>query len=191
METAMMTRRLLALALAGTAGLFGFAAPAIGGDLVPHDTMSLHADARQQAPDFVGLDRWFNSEPLSIRNLRGKVVLVNFWTYGCINCVHTLPHVTQLYAKYKDRGFVVIGIHTPEFPFERSAGNVQTALKRHGIAYPVAQDNDSRTWNAYSNQYWPAQYIVDRSGNVIYQHAGEGQYDEMDRIVARLLEPSS
>jgi len=191
METAMVTRRFLALALAGTAGLFGFAAPAISGDLAPQDTMSLHADARQPAPDFVGLDRWFNSEPLSIRNLRGKVVLVNFWTYGCINCVHTLPHVTQLYAKYKDRGFVVIGIHTPEFPFERSAANVQTALKRHGITYPVAQDNDSRTWNAYSNQYWPAQYIVDRSGKVIYQHAGEGQYDEMDRIVARLLEASS
>ena len=114
------------------------------------------------APNFVGLGNWFNSAPLNIGDLRGKVVLVNFWTYGCVNCVNALPHVTDLYAKYRDRGLVVVGIHTPEFPFERSAANVQAALKRHGITYPVAQDNDSKTWNAYRNQYWPSQYIVDQ-----------------------------
>ncbi|WP_244432053.1 thioredoxin family protein [Rhodopseudomonas sp. B29] len=187
----MTTRRMLTLALGFSTGLLGFAAPAISGEATTPVAPSLQADARQPAPDFVGLDRWFNSRPLSVKDLRGKVVLVNFWTYGCVNCVHTLPHVTQLYAKYKDRGFVVVGIHTPEFPFERSASNVTAALKRHGITYPVAQDNDSHTWDAYRNQYWPAQYIVDRNGNVVYQHAGEGAYDEMDHIVARLLKAES
>ena len=116
------------------------------------------AAVKGEAPEFAGITNWFNSTPLRLADLRGKVVLVDFWTYGCVNCVNTLPHVTALYAKYKDRGFVVVGIHTPEFPFERSASNVQAALKRHGITYPVAQDNDSQTWNAYRNRYWPAQY---------------------------------
>ena len=135
------------------------------------------AATQATAPDFVGLGNWFNSAPLKLADLRGKVVLVNFWTYGCVNCVNTLPHVTGLYAKYRDRGLVVVGIHTPEFPFERSASNVQAALKRHGITYPVAQDNDSQTWNAYRNRYWPAQYIVDQNGKIVFQHDGEGQYD--------------
>ncbi|MBR2118173.1 MAG: thioredoxin family protein [Pseudomonadota bacterium] len=149
------------------------------------------AEITTTAPEFTGLGNWFNSQPLTLASLRGKVVLVNFWTYGCVNCVNTLPHVTQLYAKYKDKGFVVVGIHTPEFPFEHSANNVQAALKRHGITYPVAQDNKSATWNAYRNQYWPAQYIVDQSGKIVYSHAGEGAYDEIDRTVGKLLNASS
>jgi thiol-disulfide isomerase/thioredoxin len=143
------------------------------------------------APNFVGLGNWFNSAPLNIADLRGKVVLVNFWTYGCSNCVNTLPHVTELYAKYRDRGLVVVGIHTPEFPFEHSAANVRAALKRHGITYPVAQDNDSRTWDAYHNQYWPSQYIVDQSGKIVFHHDGEGQYEQIDRTIAKLLNASS
>jgi len=143
------------------------------------------------APDFAGISNWFNSKPLHIADLRGKVVLVDFWTYGCVNCVNTLPHVTDLYAKYRDKGLVVVGVHTPEFPFERSASNVQAALKRHGITYPVAQDNESKTWNAYRNQYWPAQYIIDQSGKIVFQHEGEGRYDEIDRTVARLLNADS
>jgi thiol-disulfide isomerase/thioredoxin len=149
------------------------------------------AAAQNTAPNFVGITNWFNSAPLDIADLRGKVVLVDFWTYGCVNCVNTLPHVTALYEKYKDRGLVVVGVHTPEFPFERSAGNVQAALKRHGITYPVAQDNDSKTWNAYRNQYWPAQYIVDRNGRIVFQHAGEGQYEEIERTIAGLLNANS
>ena len=148
-------------------------------------------EARVTAPNFVGISNWFNSEPLSISDLRGKVVLVDFWTYGCYNCVNTLPYVTKLYETYKDKGLVVVGIHTPEFPFERSAGNVQAALKRHGITYPVAQDNDSATWNAWRNQYWPAQYIVDQHGNIVFSHAGEGQYDEIERTIRRLLNATS
>jgi glutathione peroxidase-family protein len=165
------------------------APPAIGGG-APRDpnTIAQTAAAQTTAPDFVGINKWFNSAPLNMTGLRGKVVLVDFWTYGCVN---TLPHVTALYEKYRDRGLVVVGVHTPEFPFERSASNVQGALKRHGITYPVAQDNDSKTWNAWRNQYWPAQYIVDQSGKVVFQHAGEGQYDEIERTVAKLLDAAS
>jgi thiol-disulfide isomerase/thioredoxin len=149
------------------------------------------AAAQSTAPNFAGISNWFNSAPLNMAKLRGKVVLVDFWTYGCVNCVNTLPYVTELYAKYKDRGLVVVGVHTPEFAFEKSASNVQAALKRHGISYPVAQDNESQTWNAYGNQYWPAQYIIDQSGKIVFQHAGEGQYEQIDRTIARLLNASS
>ncbi len=173
-------------------GLTGAALHAASGETTrAQDAPFEVAAAQTTAPDFVGLGNWFNSQPLKLADLRGKVVLVNFWTHGCVNCVNTLPHVTQLYAKYRDRGFVVVGIHTPEFPFERSAANVQAALKRHGITYPVAQDNDSQTWNAWHNQYWPAQYIIDQNGKVVFQHAGEGQYEEIDRTVGRLLNANS
>ncbi|TWB06806.1 thioredoxin family protein [Bradyrhizobium stylosanthis] len=158
---------------------------------IPATPVKVAAASQETAPDFTGITTWFNSKPLSLADLRGKVVLVDFWTYGCVNCVNTLPHVTDLYAKYKDKGLVVVGVHTPEFPFERSASNVQAALKRHGITYPVAQDNDSKTWNAYSNQYWPAQYIIDQNGKIVFQHAGEGRYDEIDRTVGKLLNASS
>jgi thiol-disulfide isomerase/thioredoxin len=139
------------------------------------------------APNFVGIKSWLNSAPLNIADLRGKVVLIDFWTYGCYNCVNTLPHVTRLYDMYKDKGLIVVGVHTPEFPFEKSTGNVQAALKRHGIRYPVAQDNEYATWNAYGNQYWPAQYIVDQNGKIVFAHAGEGQYEEIERTVQKLL----
>jgi thiol-disulfide isomerase/thioredoxin len=148
-------------------------------------------DARRVAPNFIGIDNWLNSVPLNIADLRGKVVLVDFWTYGCYNCVNTLPHVTRLYDTYRDKDLVVVGIHTPEFPFEKSLGNLQAALKRHGIRYPVAQDNEYATWNAYRNQYWPAQYIVDQSGKIVFEHAGEGKYDEIERVVRKLLDPTS
>ena len=173
---------------------FALAASTLPGrsDDASQSTQSMKvADAKPVAPEFSGLTNWQNSAPLTLANLRGKVVLVNFWTYGCVNCVNTLPHVTQLYAKYKDKGLVIVGVHTPEFPFERSASNVQAALKRHGITYPVAQDNNSATWNAWRNQYWPAQYIVDPSGRIVYSHAGEGAYDEIDRTVGKLLNAQS
>jgi len=187
-----MTLRLLAV----SASLIGFvltgaAIPGICDEVSRPAPISVAAATEGTAPDFTGISNWFNSKPLTIADLRGKVVLVDFWTYGCVNCVNTLPHVTELYAKYKDKGLVVIGVHTPEFPFERSASNVQAALKRHGITYPVAQDNDSRTWDAYRNQYWPAQYIIDRSGRIVFQHAGEGRYEEIDRTVAHLLNANS
>jgi thiol-disulfide isomerase/thioredoxin len=188
-----MTLRLLAASVSVIVlCLIGAASPGVAGEAASDRTVAFDVAAAQGiAPNFTGISNWFNSAPLNMANLRGKVVLVDFWTYGCVNCVNTLPHVTELYAKYRDRGLVVVGVHTPEFPFERSAANVQAALKRHGITYPVAQDNDSQTWNAFGNQYWPAQYIIDQSGKIVFQHAGEGQYEQMDRAIARLLNASS
>jgi thiol-disulfide isomerase/thioredoxin len=192
MEFAMTIRSLAAAALLVAACVTSTSLPAISAEVARDQTAAFAVAAAQDAaPNFAGISNWFNSAPLNMADLRGKVVLVDFWTYGCVNCVNTLPHVTELYAKYKDRGLVVVGIHTPEFPFERSASNVQAALKRHGITYPVAQDNEQQTWNAYRNQYWPAQYIVDRNGKIVFQHDGEGQYEQMDRTIARLLNASS
>jgi len=139
------------------------------------------------APEFAGIDKWLNSEPLSISQLRGKVVLVDFWTYTCINCINTLPYVKDWNRKYKDQGLVVIGVHTPEYPFERNTDNVKTAIKRFNITYPVVQDNRYATWSAYNNQYWPAFYLIDKKGQVVYSHFGEGEYDETEAQIKALL----
>lgn len=139
------------------------------------------------APEFVGIEKWLNSEPLTVQQLRGKVVLVEFWTYACINCINVMPHVKAWHNKYKDLGLVVVGVHTPEFSFERNTGNVQTALKRFDIHYPVAQDNRYATWSAYRNQYWPALYLIDRKGKVVYTHFGEGRYGQIEAAIQALL----
>ncbi|MBB3212700.1 thiol-disulfide isomerase/thioredoxin [Herbaspirillum sp. Sphag1AN] len=139
------------------------------------------------APEFVGIDKWLNSEPLSMAQLRGKVVLVDFWTYTCINCINTLPYVKAWHQKYKDQGLVVIGVHTPEFPFERNTDNVKAAIKRFDLTYPVAQDNRYATWSAYNNQYWPALYLIDKKGQVVYTHFGEGQYSQTEMTIKNLL----
>ncbi len=146
------------------------------------------------APEFVGITKWLNlpagQSSLSIRNLRGKVVLIDFWTYTCINCIRTLPFVTSWYDKYKDDGFVVIGVHTPEFEFEHDTNNVAAAIKQYNIHYPVAQDNNYATWTAYSNQYWPAEYLIDKNGNVRRTHFGEGEYDKGEEAIRELLKES-
>src|SRR6202165_2482544 len=191
-ETAMTLRSIAVATAVGAAALASAANPSLAGE-VSRDPIAPFTVAAVQgrAPNFAGISNWFNSAPLNIADLRGKVVLVDFWTYGCVNCVNTLPYVTELYAKYKDRGLVVVGVHTPEFAFEKSASNVQAALKRHGISYPVAQDNESQTWNAYGNHYWPAQYIIDQSGKIVFQHQGEGQYEQIDRTISGLLNAST
>lgn len=140
------------------------------------------------APDFVGITKWLNTEkPLSIKELKGKVVLVDFWTYTCINCIRTLPFVTRWYDKYKDQGFVVVGVHTPEFLFEQDTKNVENAIAMFHINYPVGQDNDYRTWNNFNNQYWPAEYLVDANGKVRRVHFGEGEYDKTEEAIQTLL----
>jgi thiol-disulfide isomerase/thioredoxin len=139
------------------------------------------------APEFTGIDTWLNSEPLTIRQLRSKVVLVQFWTYTCINCINTLPYVRSWNQKYKDQGLTVIGLHTPEYPFERNTDNLKTAIKRFGITYPVAQDNRYATWSAYNNQYWPAIYLIDKKGQVVYSHFGEGDYAKTEAKIQALL----
>jgi thiol-disulfide isomerase/thioredoxin len=139
------------------------------------------------APEFAGIEQWLNTDPLSLANLRGKVVLVDFWTYSCINCLRTLPHVSRWYEKFRDRGLVVIGVHTPEFGYERLTRNVQAAIGRFGIAYPVAQDNHYTTWKAFDNEYWPATYLIDRNGHVVLKHVGEGDYEETEHAIEILL----
>jgi thiol-disulfide isomerase/thioredoxin len=130
---------------------------------------------------------WLNSDPLTLQQLRGKVVLVDFWTYTCINCINTLPYVKSWNQKYKDQGLTVVGVHTPEYPFERNTDNVKTAIKRFGITYPVAQDNQYSTWSAYNNQYWPAFYLLNKKGQVVYTHFGEGDYAQTEAEIQALL----
>ena len=139
------------------------------------------------APEFTGIEKWLNSEPLTMQQLRGKVVLVDFWTYTCINCINTLPHVKSWHQKYKDQGLVVVGVHTPEYPFERNTDNVKTAIKRFDLRFPVAQDNRYATWGAYNNQFWPAFYLIDKKGQVVYTHFGEGQYAQTEAAIQALL----
>src|SRR3954452_14911255 len=139
------------------------------------------------APDFAGVTQWLNSKPLSIASLRGKVVLVDFWTYTCINCLRTLPYVTAWDRRYRDQGLIVVGVHTPEFGFEKDTANVRDAIARNHIRYPVAQDNDYGTWDAWGNQFWPAKYLVDATGQVRYTHFGEGDYGTTEGAIRALL----
>jgi thiol-disulfide isomerase/thioredoxin len=139
------------------------------------------------APEFTGIEQWLNSPPLTLAGLRGKVVLVDFWTYSCINCLRTLPHVNRWADTYSAQGLVVVGVHTPEFPFERSTANVQTAMRRFGVKHPVAQDNRYATWKAWSNQYWPASYLIDARGRLRYKHFGEGRYEQTEAAIRTLL----
>ena len=143
-----------------------------------------------KAPEFTDTERWFNTpggKPLTLRQLRGKVVLVDFWTYSCVNCIRTLPYLNAWYQRYHRDGFVIVGVHTPEFPFEREAGNVEAAIEREGIHYPVVQDNEAGTWRAYGNLYWPSEYFLDADGNVRFADAGEGEYEEKEAVIRRLL----
>ena len=154
------------------------------------------------APAFVTNGMWFNTEgvvpmpgqpseggsmPLSLQSLRGKVVVVDFWTYSCVNCVRTLPYLKAWNDTYRSRGLVIIGVHTPEFEFEKKSANVARAIKDLGVDWPVVQDNDYSEWNAYSNQYWPAHYFIDAKGHVRYFHFGEGEYDVSERVIQALL----
>jgi cytochrome c biogenesis protein CcdA/thiol-disulfide isomerase/thioredoxin len=143
-----------------------------------------------RAPEFVGTQRWFNTpggRPLTLKGLRGRVVLVDFWTYSCINCIRTLPYLEAWDKRYRRDGLTIVGVHSPEFPFEREASNVEAAIAAEGIRYPVVQDNDLATWEAYGNQYWPAEYFIDAQGNVRYAHFGEGEYGEKEKVIRQLL----
>ncbi len=138
-------------------------------------------------PQIVGIEKWLNSEPLTLQQTRGKVVLVDFWTYSCVNCLNTLPYVKDWDQKYRNQGLTVIGVHTPEYPFERDAKNVSAAVNRLGIRYPVALDNQNATWNAFNNQYWPAVYLFDKQGRIVYSHFGEGDYAKTEAKIRELL----
>src|SRR5580700_2087812 len=164
-----MTNR--AFLIGAAALIFGVAAIAAG------------ARDEERMPDFDGAVAWLNSAPLSAKSLRGKVVLVNFWTYSCINSLRELPYIAGWASKYKDSGLVVIGVHTPEFGFEGEGANVENAVRELKIGFPVAIDSNHAIWEAFHNQYWPANYIIDGQGRIRYHHFGEGEYGESEREI--------
>ncbi len=138
-------------------------------------------------PEFLGISQWLNSAPLSLSDLKGNVVLVQFWTFACINCQRTLPYITQWHRQYAAHGLKVIGVHTPEFAFERDVNNIKRALRQHKITYSVPVDNEFKTWKAYNNEYWPHLFLADRQGLVRYDHIGEGAYDKTEQTIRQLL----
>ena len=180
----------------GSSAVSGDIAALSGGGRTASEAGSAQATAGDRlpdlgaAPDFTDNQMWFNTpggRPLTLASLRGHVVLVDFWTYTCINCIRTLPYLEGWYRRYHRDGFEVVGVHTPEFPFEREASNVSDAIGQFGITYPVVQDNDYGTWNAYRNQYWPADYLIDATGRIRYVHFGEGDYAAGQRAIRQLL----
>jgi cytochrome c biogenesis protein CcdA/thiol-disulfide isomerase/thioredoxin len=166
---------------------------ALSAKLIPNtgqktlDDSQLYNVTSYPEPEITGIQSWINSKPLTLAELKGKVVLIDFWTYSCINCIRSLPHIQALYSQYQKDGLVVIGVHAPEFAFEKVPANVAAAVKDDKLTYPIALDNDLATWDAFHNQYWPAEYLIDRDGNIRRQHFGEGKYDETEKAVRGLL----
>lgn len=152
-------------------------------------SVQLSTDKSQfkKAPEFEGISYYINSNGTKLSDLKGKVVLIDFWTYSCINCIRTLPYLVDWYQKYSDKGLVIVGIHSPEFEFEKGLDNVKQAVTRFGIKYPVLLDNDHGTWNAFQNSYWPRKYLVDSEGFIRYDHIGEGGYVETENAIRTLL----
>lgn len=144
----------------------------------------------KKAPDFAKITGYINTEegrPINLKDLKGKVVLVDFWTYSCINCIRTLPYLVDWNEKYADKELIIVGVHSPEFEFEKNIDNVKAAVQKYGIKYPVIQDNDKGTWDAYQNRYWPRKYLVDNEGYIRYDHIGEGGYAETEKVIRSLL----
>lgn len=162
--------------------------PSNSSSSLPSDAMAAFSLPKiSRAPALTGLGPWHNSTPLTAEDLKGKVVLIDFWTYSCINCIRTLPYIQGYWDTFKGQPFLLIGVHTPEFIFEKDQQNVAKALIKHGLTYPVAQDNDYGTWRAFANRYWPAKYLIDANGYIRYTHFGEGGYEETDQAIRSLL----
>ncbi len=147
----------------------------------------LNLPVEDLTPSFAGAVEWINSPPLTLESLKGKVVLVDIWTFGCINCIHALPYVRGWAEKYKDKGLVVVGVHSPEFPFEKNIGNVRNATKDLKITFPVAVDNNFAIWKSFNNEYWPAHYFIDAKGRIRFHHFGEGEYEKSEQVIQQLL----
>ncbi len=154
---------------------------------IPRDPAPQGETTAYQAPEITGIQEWINSSPTTLEQLRGKVVLVDFWTYSCVNCIRTQPYLNAWYERYQKDGFEILGVHAPEFAFEKVPDNVRRAVTEAGIKYPVALDNDFATWRAYGNRYWPAKYLVNKEGKIVFTHFGEGGYDEMEAKIRELL----
>jgi thiol-disulfide isomerase/thioredoxin len=164
--------------------------PSYAGDETMHPPAPSLRNALERpyaAPEFSGIETWINAEPLTLSALRGKVVLVDFWTYSCINCIRTLPYITRWDKEYRKHGLVIVGVHAPEFDFEKDRANVENAIATHAIRYPVALDNGFTTWRNYQNRYWPAHYLINTHGEVVYTHFGEGEYKAMEGNIRALL----
>jgi cytochrome c biogenesis protein CcdA/thiol-disulfide isomerase/thioredoxin len=159
--------------------------------IVLNQTVDVSGTEPAIRPDVSGATAWINSPPLTLEALRGKVVLVDFWTYSCINCLRTLPYIKAWNAKYKDSGLVIIGVHTPEFPFEKDEANVRKAIKDLGLVYPIPMDNDYKIWRSFNNEYWPADYFIDATGQIRFHHFGEGGYEESEGWIRSLLEEAN
>jgi thiol-disulfide isomerase/thioredoxin len=149
--------------------------------------LSIDKSQFRKAPEFKGITSYINTNQTKLSDLKGKVILVDFWTYSCINCIRTLPYLVDWNQKYSDKGLVIVGVHSPEFEFEKNINNVKQAVARFGIKYPVLLDNDHETWNAYQNSYWPRKYLVDSDGYIRYDHIGEGGYAETENAIRNLL----
>jgi thiol-disulfide isomerase/thioredoxin len=149
--------------------------------------MFLHRFTKVRAPEFAPGLTWLNGKPLTMKELRGKTVLIDFWTYSCVNCIRTQPHLNRFWKTYKDKGFVIIGIHTPEFAFEKEEDNVKAAVRDEGIEYPVVLDPDNKMWNLYANKYWPHQFLINSGGYIVYDHAGEGGYAQTEMSIQKAL----
>lgn len=179
-----MNRRVFLSALLGSA----IGVPLVTSNTLVPPFLSALAQGAGRMPSFGGATTWLNSPPLDLAALRGKVVLVDFWTYTCINWLRSYPYVRAWEEKYRDRGLVVVGVHAPEFSFERNLDNVRAAVAERKLGYPVAVDNDQAIWRAFDNHYWPALYMIDAQGRIRHHHFGEGSYDESERVLQRLLE---
>ena len=155
---------------------------------LPASNQPVGGEVGDLAPEFQGISNWINSQPLTMAELRGQLVLIDIWTYTCVNCIRTLPYLKEWYAKYADKGLVIVGVHSPEFEFEKVTENVVRSAGEYGLGWPIAQDNDFHTWRAYNNRFWPAKYLVDQHGTVQYRHFGEGAYDETEQQIRMLLE---
>jgi thiol-disulfide isomerase/thioredoxin len=140
-----------------------------------------------QLPEFVGISQWLNTPPLKVADLKGQVVLIQFWTLGCINCQRTFPSMVAWQRQYAQRGLKIVGIHTPEFPYEREISNIRQAMQKYDITYSVAVDNQFKTWMAYQNRFWPHLFLADRQGKIQYDHIGEGAYDRTEQMIRQLL----
>ena len=180
------------VAVFGVVGIIVVAA-AVSSLISPPGQASVIASATSlpdlgKAPNFVGISAWINSAPLGLSQLKGKIVLVDFWTYSCINCIREIPYLNAWYAKYGEDGLVIVGVHTPEFQFERNYSNVLAAVRSMGIKYPVALDNSYSTWNVYGNEYWPSEYIIDQNGIIRHTQIGEGDYNTTEMVIRELLQ---
>src|ERR1700761_6332834 len=161
--------------------------PSMKKQATPSEEANAELPVEDLMPSLAGAQEWLNSPPLSLEALKGKVVLVDFWTYSCINCLRSIPYVRAWAEKYRDHGLVVIGVHAPEFAFERNVANVKNAIATLKIGYPVAIDNEYKIWRAFDNEYWPAHYFIDGNGKVRHHHFGEGEYAESEKIIQRML----